>query len=193
MGANLQEWCEFHRTYGHSTEDYRTLQEHIERLIQEAHLGQYIRRGNEEALASPRPARTMSGGESSREARHDPKWDERRRERSLRPADLEACVEKLYGLAGEQPSRVGKPNINVLDLDLDPRCEDERERPLLVEDLKEANIGYKTKIGTTLTHADESHIVAFLWENRDVFAWSPANMPRIDLDFLCHRLSISLN
>ncbi|RDX84641.1 hypothetical protein CR513_34274, partial [Mucuna pruriens] len=85
MGANLQEWCEFHRTYGHSTEDYRTLQEHIERLIQEGHLGQYVRRGNEKAPASPRLARKMKGGESTREAHDDAKHEERRRERSRSP------------------------------------------------------------------------------------------------------------
>ncbi|RDX97028.1 hypothetical protein CR513_20246, partial [Mucuna pruriens] len=49
MGANLQEWCDFRRTYDHSTEDCRTLQEQIERLIQEGHLGQYVKRGNEKA------------------------------------------------------------------------------------------------------------------------------------------------
>ncbi|RDX62501.1 hypothetical protein CR513_59160, partial [Mucuna pruriens] len=28
-------------------------------------------------------------------------------------------------------------------------------------------------------------------ERLDVFAWTSADMPRIDLDFLCHRLSIT--
>ncbi|RDX82770.1 hypothetical protein CR513_36387, partial [Mucuna pruriens] len=72
-------------TYGHSTEDYRTLQEHIERLIQEGHLGQYVRRGNEKAPASPRPARKTCGGESSREARDNAKREGRRREISRSP------------------------------------------------------------------------------------------------------------
>ncbi|RDX65672.1 Retrovirus-related Pol polyprotein from transposon 17.6, partial [Mucuna pruriens] len=96
-----------------------------------------------------------------------------------------------------QPFRVGNPNVNVLDLDLDPRCEDERKRPLLAKDLKKVSIGpkltHKTKIGTTLAHEDESHLVSFLRENWDVFAWSLTDMPKIDPNFLCHRLSISPN
>ncbi|RDY01914.1 hypothetical protein CR513_14699, partial [Mucuna pruriens] len=77
----------------------------------------------------------------------------------------------------------------MLDLDLDPRCEDERERPLLVEDLKEVSIGpkpaHKTQIGTALTKEDESRFM-------DVFTWSSADMPEIEPDFLCHHLSFSL-
>ncbi|RDY04066.1 hypothetical protein CR513_12274, partial [Mucuna pruriens] len=55
---------------------------------------------------------------------------------------------------GSRPSRANEPNVNVLDLDLDPRCEDERERPLTAEDLKEVSIGpnpaHRMKIGTSL-------------------------------------------
>ncbi|RDX60281.1 hypothetical protein CR513_61589, partial [Mucuna pruriens] len=91
---------------------------------------------------------------------------------------------------GSQPSQVGELDVNVLDLDLDPWCEDERERPLPAKHLKKVNIGpkptYKTKIGTTLALEDESRL-----ENRDVFAWSLADMPGIDPNFLCHHLSIS--
>ncbi|RDX85494.1 hypothetical protein CR513_33310, partial [Mucuna pruriens] len=97
---------------------------------------------------------------------------------------------------GSQPSQAGEPNVNVLDLNLDPRCEGERERPLPTEDLKEVSIGpksaHKTKLGTTLAQEDESCLVAFLQENKDVFAWSPTDMLGIDQDFLCHHLLISL-
>ncbi|RDY12652.1 hypothetical protein CR513_02516, partial [Mucuna pruriens] len=108
------------------------------------------------------------------------------------PADhwvARRCYE--YNLRiGSQPSRVEEPDVKVLDLDLDPRCEDERERPLPNENLKEVSIGpklaHKTRIGTTLAKEDESRL-----ENRDVFAWSLADMPEIDPDFLCHHLSVS--
>ncbi|RDX87835.1 hypothetical protein CR513_30632, partial [Mucuna pruriens] len=85
------------------------------------------------------------------------------------------CYENSLRI-GSQLSQAGEPNVNVLNLNLDPMCEDERERPLLAEDLKEE---------------DESHLVTFLRENRDVFAWSPADMPGVDPNFLCHHLSIS--
>ncbi|RDX94956.1 hypothetical protein CR513_22601, partial [Mucuna pruriens] len=81
---------------------------------------------------------------------------------------------------GSQPSRAEELDVNVLDLDLDPRCEDERERPVPTEDLKEVSIGpksaHKTRIGMVLAKEDESRLVSFLWENRDMFAWSLSDM-----------------
>ncbi|RDX90317.1 hypothetical protein CR513_27847, partial [Mucuna pruriens] len=79
MGANLQEWCEFHRTYNHSMEDCRTL------LIQEGHLSQYVKRGNEKALTNQKATKKTSGGESSKDASDDARREERRRERSISP------------------------------------------------------------------------------------------------------------
>ncbi|RDX83982.1 hypothetical protein CR513_35038, partial [Mucuna pruriens] len=58
--------------------------------------------------------------------------------------------------------RAKESSINALDLDLDPCCEPEHERPLLVEDLKEIKIGpsptHKTRIGTTLAKKEESRL-----------------------------------
>ncbi|RDX85378.1 hypothetical protein CR513_33434, partial [Mucuna pruriens] len=96
---------------------------------------------------------------------------------------------------GQDIGRANKSDVNILDLDLDPRCDDERKRPLPTKDLKEVNIGlnptHKTKIGTALAQEEESHLISFLQENWDVFAWSLADMLGIDPDFICHHLSIS--
>ncbi|RDX97233.1 hypothetical protein CR513_20015, partial [Mucuna pruriens] len=98
---------------------------------------------------------------------------------------------------GVNPNLPGakEPAVNILDLDLDPHCEPELERPLPIEDLKEIKIGpspaYKTKIGTTLAKEEESCLMSFLWMNKDLFAWSSADMLGIDLEFMCYRLSVS--
>ncbi|RDX64247.1 hypothetical protein CR513_57218, partial [Mucuna pruriens] len=67
---------------------------------------------------------------------------------------------------GFRLAQANRPNVNVLDLDLDPRCNEMRERPLLAEDLKEINFGldlmHKTKIGTTLAQEDESCLISFI-------------------------------
>ncbi|RDY09856.1 hypothetical protein CR513_05716, partial [Mucuna pruriens] len=85
---------------------------------------------------------------------------------------------------GFQPSRVKEPTINS-----------KHGRPLLGVELKEVIIGpsptHKTKIGATLIKKDEGRLVAFLWKNKDVFAWSPADMLGIDPKFLCNRLSVT--
>ncbi|RDX86210.1 hypothetical protein CR513_32485, partial [Mucuna pruriens] len=136
----------------------------------------------------------------------------------LSMANLEEFLDTFYGFAGKevvsvwadhrvarrcyedslrvgsQPSQESELTINTLDLDLDPRCQLEHERPLLPEDLKEVQVGpstaHKTKIDTTLAKEKESCLTLFLSENRDVFAWTSVDMPGIDSGFICHRLSI---
>ncbi|RDX72789.1 hypothetical protein CR513_47680, partial [Mucuna pruriens] len=60
-----------------------------------------------------------------------------------------------------------KPEVNVLDLDLDPRCDNDRERPLPAEDLKEINIDldptHKMKIRIALMQEDENRLISFLF------------------------------
>ncbi|GAU47368.1 hypothetical protein TSUD_403710 [Trifolium subterraneum] len=42
MGDEPGQWCDYHRAYGHNTDNCRTLRMHIEKLIQEGHLGRYV-------------------------------------------------------------------------------------------------------------------------------------------------------
>ncbi|RDY04876.1 hypothetical protein CR513_11345, partial [Mucuna pruriens] len=86
-----------------------------------------------------------------------------------------------------------KAAVNTLSLELDPRCHEERERPLPVEKLKEVQVGplnQRTKIGTTMTKEQEDELVQCLQQNSDVFAWSPQDMPGINPNFMNHKLSI---
>lgn len=68
------------------------------------------------------------------------------------------------------------------------------QRARLVEEVKDVQIGplptQKTKIGTTLSQEAENGLVEFLRHNTDVFAWSTSDMPGVDPDFICHRLSL---
>ncbi|RDX93270.1 hypothetical protein CR513_24490, partial [Mucuna pruriens] len=70
-----------------------------------------------------------------------------------------------------------------------------RPRPQPTKDLKEIQIGAdpyeKTKIGASLKEEVKKQLVRFLFENRDIFAWFPEDMPGIDPYFMCHHLSIS--
>ncbi|RDY11317.1 Retrovirus-related Pol polyprotein from transposon 17.6, partial [Mucuna pruriens] len=84
--------------------------------------------------------------------------------------------------------------VNALDLDLDPRGRCEHMGPHPAEDLKEIQLGCRpeqtTKIRTAMNHEEEDLLVAFLKANHDVFTWSAQDMPGVDPDFMCHRLSI---
>ncbi|RDX82492.1 hypothetical protein CR513_36707, partial [Mucuna pruriens] len=85
-------------------------------------------------------------------------------------------------------------SINALELDLDPRCQHEHEGAHPAEELKEVQLGpqpgHVTKVGSTLGPEDENLLVSFLRENHDVFAWSADDMSGINLDYMCHRLSV---
>ncbi|RDX69401.1 hypothetical protein CR513_51488, partial [Mucuna pruriens] len=71
-----------------------------------------------------------------------------------------------------------KAAVNTLSLELDPRCHEERERPLPIDKLKEVQVGplnnQRTKIGTTMTKEQEAEL----------------DMPGIDPKFMNHKLSI---
>ncbi|RDX79980.1 hypothetical protein CR513_39524, partial [Mucuna pruriens] len=68
--------------------------------------------------------------------------------------------------------------VNVLDLDLDPRCVYENERPHPAEDVKDVQIGpsasHVTKVGTTLSHEEETRL----------------DMPGIDPSLMSRSLSV---
>ncbi|RDX77060.1 hypothetical protein CR513_42877, partial [Mucuna pruriens] len=84
-------------------------------------------------------------------------------------------------------------NVNILDLDLDPRGQFEKEGPLPAEELKEITLGPKqgqtTRIGTAMSQEEEGMLIAVLVSNHDVFAWSAQDMPGVDPGFVCHQLS----
>jgi hypothetical protein len=42
MGDEAGQWCEYHRAYGHDTDNCRTLRMYIEKLIQGGQLGRYV-------------------------------------------------------------------------------------------------------------------------------------------------------
>ena len=48
-----------------------------------------------------------------------------------------------------------------------------------------------TKIGTFASPAIRQELTAFLRSNRDVFAWTHENMPKIDPSIIVHRLNVS--
>ncbi|RDX92621.1 hypothetical protein CR513_25221, partial [Mucuna pruriens] len=76
------------------------------------------------------------------------------------------------------------------------RCYDESTRVLVDGEStlcqRSLELHQQTKIGASLNLGVEKEVVWILRENRDAFAWTPADMSGIDLDFLCHHLSITL-
>jgi len=47
-----------------------------------------------------------------------------------------------------------------------------------------------TKVGSMVTLSLKSGIKEVLQRNVDLFAWSPTDMPNINLEFTCHKLAL---
>jgi len=50
--------------------------------------------------------------------------------------------------------------------------------------------GKKLKLGTSICQELQEKIAEVISKHMDAFAWSSADMPGIDPDFLCHRLTM---
>ncbi|XP_068466441.1 uncharacterized protein [Phaseolus vulgaris] len=72
------------------------------------------------------------------------------------------------------------------------RAENARERKSEpVGNVVERPIGGKTfKLGKSLDQAEQDRVAEVIARHLDAFAWFASDMPRIDLDFLCHRLTM---
>ncbi|XP_072071918.1 uncharacterized protein [Arachis hypogaea] len=78
--------------------------------------------------------------------------------------------------------------------ELDPR-EDFQERPQPIDELQKIPLTTKdeqfTYIGRALEGEEKSKLIRLLRDNDDLFAWTPADMPGIDPNIVCHKLAIN--
>nr|KYP34527.1 hypothetical protein KK1_044506 [Cajanus cajan] len=76
--------------------------------------------------------------------------------------------------------------------DLDPRLNDEQAEP--IEEKVPLQIGSQssqvTYIGIGLSKDERDALSQVIILNKDLFAWTPSDMPGIDPKFMCHRLSM---
>ncbi|KAH0996427.1 hypothetical protein GBA52_020291 [Prunus armeniaca] len=49
----------------------------------------------------------------------------------------------------------------------------------------------KARIGSRLSQEEKAELVVFLKNNKDIFAWSPSDMPGIDPQIICHCLHVN--
>ncbi|XP_025658122.1 uncharacterized protein [Arachis hypogaea] len=76
--------------------------------------------------------------------------------------------------------------------ELDPRG-DTQERPQPADELQKVPLTSKpeqvTYIGQALQEQERSELIKVLQANADLFAWTPADMPGIDPNVICHKLT----
>jgi len=67
----------------------------------------------------------------------------------------------------------------------------QKRRPEPVGDIMERQIGGRTfKLGKSLEQAEQDQVAGVITRHLDAFAWSTSDMPGIDPDFLCRRLTM---
>ncbi|XP_072056381.1 uncharacterized protein [Arachis hypogaea] len=84
-------------------------------------------------------------------------------------------------------------NIPTL-AELDPRSDN--SHPTKTDDLEKVQLGQDeqfTNIGSAFIAGQKDDLIMLLKTNADLFAWTPANMPGIDLNFICHKLAVIPN
>ena len=64
-----------------------------------------------------------------------------------------------------------------------------------IEELEEVSLDEddpdkKVLIGTLLTKKDKDEMMTFLRKNKDIFAWSHRDIPRVDPEMAMHSLNI---
>ncbi|XP_072078151.1 uncharacterized protein [Arachis hypogaea] len=77
--------------------------------------------------------------------------------------------------------------------ELDPRG-DLHDKPTPIDELEKVqldnNINHYTHISSSLLSGTKQKITSLLQQNADLFAWTPADMPGIDPNLICHKLQI---
>ncbi|GLT96687.1 hypothetical protein SLE2022_142930 [Rubroshorea leprosula] len=85
-------------------------------------------------------------------------------------------------------------NQQVMGVEIVHNQPKDETRATLVEDVEEVQIddrdqNRKTQIGTRLNPRERVELIAFLQANKDVFAWTSVDMPRIPTSVSQHRLN----
>ena len=106
-----------------------------------------------------------------------------------------------YGVGELRGNQVAARECYVAMMEMDDHLqamsiEEHRTTTELVEKFEEVflddlNHERTTKIGTLASPTIRQELTAFLRSNRDIFAWTHEDMPRIDPSIIVHRLNVS--
>lgn len=106
---------------------------------------------------------------------------------SLKTSHKKNEIEETKGRVG---TNMAKTNV----VKLDPREDIKEVCPQPVDDLRKSHVGKAaeqgTHVGTQLEKQVEEEIMEMILENADLFAWSSADMPDVDLTVICHKLAL---
>ena len=99
---------------------------------------------------------------------------------------------KQNRVADQQQSKFGKnPNPDSPIESGNPDCKIEEEPKLFGIDPHHSERTFR--IGSNLHPREKTLFKQFLTKNADVFAWFSTDMPGIDLEVICHKLSIEVD
>ena len=92
----------------------------------------------------------------------------------------------LFMVTERPPSRDGDARTEISHAEIT-----RESRPETAGDVVERQIGGRTfKLGKSLSRVEHDQVFGVIARHLDAFAWSALDMPGIDPDFLCHRLTM---
>ena len=103
---------------------------------------------------------------------------------SLVIAAEKQLLDQVVAMAGKQPEMSPNPKESEAEGSFKP-AKETKKIPLDPEHPERHAV-----IGANLDSKSESELVDFLRENRDIFAWSPKDMPGVPTDFAEHKLHV---
>ncbi|CAL8083178.1 unnamed protein product [Prunus armeniaca] len=111
---------------------------------------------------------SAQGLKKSKQAQFLPVSQADLKEQSKRQDQVEEIHPEVY------PEEGWKPEEDIELIPLDPDQPDK-----------------KARIGSRLSPDEKVELTTFLQNNKDMFAWSPSDMPGIDPNIICHRLHVN--
>ena len=96
----------------------------------------------------------------------------------------------------EQDEAMPDASVRAMPMEEDSTSESleenvQNEQPRPEDNIIERQIGGKVfKLGHLLSQGEQEEVVAVISRHLDAFAWTAADMPGIDPDFLCHHLTM---
>ena len=116
-------------------------------------------------------------------------------ERETQTKKLEPSSAECNNVAGEGEQQPRSDvSMDREEVDLDPRAKFEEGRPTFDEPMTTVQLGTDScqvnHLGLRAPRLVRDKLVRVIVKNSNLFAWSPADMPEIDPDFMCHKLAL---
>ncbi|XP_065619080.1 uncharacterized protein LOC136063100 [Quercus suber] len=181
--CNHNLYCQYHQDHGHTTEDCRSLWDHLDQLVCEGKLKQLLHHSSGQ-------------GRQAGDINQDPK----RAKMEIPPVLSFSDEDKIGTIQPHDDAlvvtlRIGGYDVRKVMVDQGSGAEIISAEEAKCEDLAKVAIGADPEkffqVGSQLPPQEKEELIEFLRRNIDVFAWNAYKALGVDLEFICHNLNVN--